>query len=375
MKWRQERVPDWHLIALAILSLAVYGLAERSAHRILVSDYDIKIDAVKTAVLAQNTIRSELLAQGETIDPTNDPWETGLIGLEHSLITSDRGFVTAKILATNPNAAAAFIELLQKAHVHRGDRIAVGLTGSMPGWNIALLSACHAMGVTPVVIASIGASDFGANRPQLTWLDMERILREHKILPYKSVAASLGGGGDNGRGLSPEGRRLLREAITRNGVILIEAPTLEASIQARMTIYHARSGQAGYAAYVNIGGGIASVGGAYNNDLIPPGYSRRLPPANYPINAVVNRMSKEGVPIINLTSVRVINRRFGLPVVVGADPPTMGEGNLFFRNRIDTTLTTILTILLAIVVFTVVRVDLKHYVQRNPRPSPRDVAP
>jgi len=52
--------------------------------------------------------------------------------------------------------------------------------------------ASQAMEVTPVVIASVGASDWGANRPYLTWLDMERVLRQRNILPYTSVAASLG---------------------------------------------------------------------------------------------------------------------------------------------------------------------------------------
>lgn len=368
MKWRESRVPNWHLIALTALSLVAFAAAERSTHREPRPRYEQKLHAAETALLAQRVIRDEFEKRGENVDGTNDPWRTGLIGLEHTPITSDRGVLTAKILATNPNAAAAFVDILARARVKKGDRIAIGMTGSMPGWDIAILAACKAMELTPVIITSVGASDWGANRPDLTWLDMERILRTRRVFDYKSVAASLGGGGDRGRGLSPEGRELLREAIERNNVVMLSGPTLDKIIRERMRIYAAYDGGERYAAYVNIGGGVASVGGAYNNRLIPPGYSHRLAPANYPVRAVINRMSSKGIPVINLTSVRVISSRYHLPDLVTPDAPAVGEGKLYFRERFDTTATAVLTVLLAFVVFAVIRLDLRHYMRRNPRP-------
>lgn len=367
MKWREGKVPNTHLLGLAVLSLVVFGVAERTARRELQPRYELKMSAVRDAVLSQRAIADELRRQGLTIDSTNDPWRTGLIGEEHTIITSDRGVNTAKVLATNPNAAAAFVDLLSRARVHKGDRVAIGLTGSMPGWNIAMLCACKAMDVTPVIIASVGASDWGANRPTLTWLDMERVLREADILPYRSVAASLGGGGDKGRGMAPAGRLSIRETIAANGVTLVDGGTLESNIATRMKIYAEHEGHDRYAAYINIGGGVASLGGSYNNEIIPSGYSRRLPPANYPIDAVINRMSRAGVRVINLTNVMWISKRYGLPVVVGPNPPEIGSGALFYKERYDITITSILTLLLAIVVFATIRLDLRHYVTRNPR--------
>ena len=367
MKWRESRVPNAHLVALAVLSLGVFGLAERSTHREVRPRYEAKLRAAQTALLAQRVIRDELARRGIVVDATNDPWNTGLIGEEDTPITTDRGVLTAKILATDPNAAAAFVDMLARAHVRRGDYVAVGMTGSMPGWNIALLAACRAVGAVPVVITSVGASDWGANRPELTWLDLERILREHDVLPYRSIAASLGGGGDRGRGLSPEGRRLLREAIRRNGVTRIEEPTLDASITRRMELYAKAARGHDYRVYVNIGGGVASLGGLYNNRLIRPGYSHRLPPANYPVDAVIIRMSRRGIPVIHLAGVQRIAERYHLTTLVTPDPPVVGMGPLYYRDRFDTTATALYTLALALVVFLVIRVDLRHYVRRRPR--------
>lgn len=366
MMWREGKVPNTHLIALAVLSLAVYVGAQKTTRREPRPRYATKIEAAQTVSLAQQAIRDELRRRGHPIDLTNDPWETGLIGEEHTEITSDRGFIAPKILATNPNAAAAFVDMLVQAGVETGDRVAIGMTGSIPGWNISMLAACKAMGVTAIVITSVGASDWGANRPYLTWLDMERVLRDRDILPYVSVAASLGGGGDRGRGLSPKGRRLLREAIARNGVTFLETKTLENGIAERMKTYEQYSGEKGYAAYINIGGGVASLGGRYNSELIRSGYSRRLSPANYPVNAVINRMSRQGVPVINLTDVNTISERYG-PAIVTADRPELGVGALYYKERVDVTMIVLLTVFLGAVVFVVIRIDLKRYVRRNPR--------
>lgn len=362
--WRMGKAPRLHLFLLALLSIGVYAGAERLTRRKVRPRYDLKMEAVKTVTLAQEAIRTEMQEKGYRIDATNDPWETGLIGEEHTAITSDRGFNTAKILATNPNAAAEFVEMLSNAGVGSGDLVALGMTGSLPGWNIAILAACHALGASPVIITSVGASDWGANRPDLTWLDMEAILRDHHVLPYRSTAASLGGGGDRGRGVSPEGRRLLRAAIDRNGIPFIAAPTLDKSIAERMRVYGQAAGDRKYAVYINVGGGVASLGGQYNGRLIHPGYSRRLPPANYPVNAVINRMSKAGVPVINLIDVKIIARHYG-SLDVAAGPPAAGEGALFYTERVDVFGCTLLTLFLGVVVFVVIRIDIRRFLERG----------
>ena len=367
MKYRQEPVPQSHLIALALLSLIVFFLAEHTAENIQQPRYRLKMKAAQSVVRAQDVIKEELNRRGLKLDKRNDPWHSGLIGEERTVVTSDRGVSTAKILATNPNFAAAFVDLLYRSGVRKGDTVAVGLTGSIPGWNVAFYAACQAMGVTPIVITSVAASDWGANRPDLSWLDMESLLQQHGVFDIKSVAASIGGGADIGRGISPEGRDLLRSSISRNGVPLIEGETLESIIDARMKRYDSLISSGKYAAYVNIGGGLASLGGAMNAKLIPAGFSRHLREINYPVRAVINRMGERDVPIVNLSDVVKVAERFDLPTFIGAELPEVGQGRLYFSEQYDITWTAVLTALLGLIIFSVIRLDLKHYLGRRPR--------
>jgi poly-gamma-glutamate system protein len=367
MKYRLEPVPQSHLVMLALLSLVVFAIAERTANNIQQPHYHTKIDAAELAVRAQDAMKEELSRRGLKLDERNDPWRTGLIGEERTVVTSDRGVSAAKILATNPNFAAAFIELLYKAGVHKGDTVAVGLTGSIPGWDVAFYAACQAMTVTPIVVTSVAASDWGANRSDLTWLDMESLFFQRGIFKFKSVAASIGGGGDNGRGISPEGRDLLREAIKRNSVPFMEGETLESIIDTRMKLYDSIIGTGRYAAYVNIGGGLASLGGALNSKLIPAGTSRHLKEINYPVRAVINRMAERDVPIVNLSDVAKIATHFDFSTDVGSEPPNLGLGSLYFSGQYDILGTSVLTVLLGLIIFAVIRLDIKHYLGPRPR--------
>ena len=211
------------LLFLAMLSLFLFYLAEKSQQPQKATYYNQKIEAANLAKKAQDVIRQELQERGYVIDIQNDPNLTGLIGPQYSRVTTDRGYIRDKLIATNPNNAAVMIDLFHKARLKPKDYITVTFTGSLPGMNIAVLAACKIMDLSPIIITSVGASTWGANWEELTWLDMESLLVKAGLWPYKSVAASLGGGNDHGRGLSPEGRVLLNQAISRNEVELISS--------------------------------------------------------------------------------------------------------------------------------------------------------
>ncbi|MBK6335610.1 MAG: poly-gamma-glutamate system protein [Betaproteobacteria bacterium] len=86
------------------------------------------------------------------IDPTTDPSQSGLIGIDYSDLTTTLGDLRAKQLSVQPAFAALIVTWLKDAGVRRGDRVALSLTGSFPGLNIAALSACEAMGLEALVI-------------------------------------------------------------------------------------------------------------------------------------------------------------------------------------------------------------------------------
>src|SRR5262249_34511175 len=154
-----------------------------------------------------------------------------------TLVTTDRGVQAAKALATNPNFAAAVTQMLLEAGVREGELVAAGVTGSLPGFNLAFYSACRAIGAEPISMVSVGASMFGATDPESTWLDMETVTAESGLWPFRAFAASLGGGGDVGRGLSPGGRQLLLDAIHRSPAILLDEPNVFAAVRQRIAIY------------------------------------------------------------------------------------------------------------------------------------------
>ncbi len=228
------RRADLFLVALAVLGLGFHILSE-ATRRLAPQDYlQEKMAAATEAVRCFEAIREARVGTPGTLDQENDPEASGLIGQEHTLTTTDRGVLEAKLTTVNPNFAAVFVEYFHDLNLKPGDAVAIALTGSFPALNISMLAAAETMKLKPLVITSVGASMWGANDPGFTWLDMEKLLNEKGLLHTRSLAASVGGSNDRGRGLSPEGRRLLRDAIERNDIPLISEPTLEQSVEKRV---------------------------------------------------------------------------------------------------------------------------------------------
>jgi len=362
------------LILLALISLAIFYLAEASRHKKQAPYYDLKMKAATIDQRCQDVIRHELDRRGIAIDFENDPNGTGLIGEQNTLITTDLGELRSKLIATNPNFSAVLVEMFKDAGLKRGDKIAVCLTGSLPGANLALFAACEAMGIDPIVITSLGSSTWGANNPQFTWLDMEELLYDAKLIRKRSVAASLGGGTDNGRGLSLTGRKLLLDAIKRNDVELIytgdldnilkAGGSLKQNIDKRMEIFERYVKGQPYKAFVNIGGGLASLGSSQNGKLIPSGVNFKLSDNNFPATGVINLMADRKIPIIHILRLSDIARQYGLPIEV-SPAPILGEDPIFFRDQYSIASTIIYAIVLILIVVAFIRIDVKYYIKRQ----------
>ena len=149
--------------------------------------YNEKLQAAQLFQLAANELKNHRLEKDIFIDVVNDPNQTALIGQEFTLITTDRGEIDAKLSATNPNVAAVIIQLLKDADLRQNDNVAVAFTGSFPGMNIGVLAALEVLHLNPIIITSVGSSNFGANDPYFTWLDMENILYKSNVF-HKSQA-------------------------------------------------------------------------------------------------------------------------------------------------------------------------------------------
>jgi len=348
------------MVGLAGLACGIFFMAEKSARPERQPYYERRLEAAKLALTARKAIQAYERETGISIDLQDDPFGTGLLGQDSTEITTGKGDFESAVLSTNPNVAAAFVDMLFKAYVPPHSTVAVGLNGSYPGLNISFFAACYALDLRPIIIASAGASGWGANRPALTWLDMERILRERDIFPYKSIAASIGGRTENGDSLTPEGRDLLREAIRRNSVMLIEEESLQAHVDRRMQIYKKECRGRRIACYVNIGGGAASLGGTQKKRLIPrPGTTRPAANQNLPTRGVINLMSRDGIPVVNVLNVRKISAIYGLPRKVPEKEPAVGEGNLYFTKRDPLLNTLLLACILVVVVVVLIITEMR----------------
>jgi poly-gamma-glutamate system protein len=372
LRYQPGKVHVLSLVALAVVGLALLAVAERSKAPVMQPHFAEKLEAATKADHAMRAIKEARLGVGDPIDVVNDPNETGLIGLGFSLITTDRGSPEQKLRALDPNLAAVLVELLVRADVGEGDRVAIAVTGAFPLLNADAIIAVETLGAIPVTITSVGSSMWGANDPDLTWLDMEAVLARDGLIAHRSAAASRGGGDDGGRGLTPEGRLLVDAAIARNGVTPIVERSLGASIRRRMEIYEEAADSVKYSAYVNVGGGLASLGSAQVGQLVRPGLSRRLATKNFPRRGTLVRMAQRGVPVIHVPGPDALIERYGLASDPIAALPSVGTGEVFYQDRYNIPLASILAILYGFLIFAVVRLDLKHYLSRRaPRPEER----
>jgi len=244
MYWRPRRVSRVTLALVAAASMAGYVAVEQFPQRVRESNHAEKLEAARKAEAAFKAIREERIRRKLEIDLEADPAQTGLVGTLMTPITTNPGSLDSKQTSANPNFAALVAHYLLQAGVQKGDTVAVGYSGSFPAINIAVMCAIEALEAKPVVISSVASSQWGANEPEFTWLDMEKLLVDKGIVGGRSVAASLGGIEDRALGMPKKGRRIIEEVIAAHGMRYIQPESFVDSVDKRMEIYREVAGPA-----------------------------------------------------------------------------------------------------------------------------------
>ena len=342
------------LLFLAILSLAGFFLVENTKILKKSKWYDEKLEAALLSQKAEQAVKNYYLGDVEFVNNLNDPNETGLIGFEYSPITSERGSFLAKSCTTNPNFAALVVQYLKELGAKEGDYIAVGMTGSFPALNISVCAALQTLKLNPVIISSVASSSWGANDPEFTWLDMATVLSDSGIIHFKPVAASIGASQDIGGGLSSEGVGMIKDAIDRNHTELIYFDNVQDDIDYRMKKYSDCANDKPIRAYINIGGGIASLGSAANGTRLPPGLNKEITPQVFKEKkGVVYEMSRQGIPVIHMLDIPALAAGNDLPIKP-IPLPLPGEGKLFVEKKYDLAVVGPVTfVLLALIIFVI----------------------
>lgn len=378
MYWKPEgasQVQRALVAALAIVGLVaveVFPTEEQQPH------YAEKMLAARKAQEALEVIHDASQRRGLGLRLKTDPSGSRLIGEVLSPITSGSGSLVSKQTTVNPNFAAVVVQWLKELRIKSGDVVAIGVSGSFPAMNASVYAAIHELGIEPIIISSTAASQWGANDPNFTWLDMEAALRRNEVFPYKSVAASLGGVGDDAIGLSKRGRQMLERAIERNKIPALAdiepeerpaeenveeadepAPSLalvdQGRVRERMRVYYEAAGDRPIKAYVNVGGGTVSVGTKVGKKKFNAGVNARPPKGIEDMPpSVLGAFLESGVPGIHLTRMIDLAEEYGLEIAPRTTPE-VGTGAIFQKRQPNRWLAGIVLALILLSLFVIAR--------------------
>ena len=322
--------------------------------------YNEKYAASKLMYSCMDYLKAVEFPDEINLDPTNDPNDTRIVGPRFSIITTGRGSHTAKLSTTNPNSAAMMVEIFKQAGLQSGDHLGMCFTGSFPGLNIAAASAAEVLNLDLSIIASVTSSSWGATDPDHTIIDIYSELYEGKLLSSPIMAASIGANQDIGKSLSIRGRQAALSAIERNKIPIINEGSLSQNIDLRMELFSSSEGNNDIDAFINIGGGIASLGSKGNSDHLRNGYLHELSSDEFiDPKGVLYQMHRAGLPVINMKDIEHMLYQYNMPL----DPypmPQIGTGGIYYGHTYNLLLVCSSLLSLIILISIVILFDQKQ---------------
>jgi poly-gamma-glutamate system protein len=353
------------LIWCGIVSLFAFAAVEWLGPADVGVDRIAATQAVQKMQQATDVVRAAFREKGLRFDDVIDPNHTGLVGDEYTELTTTLGSLEAKRTTTNPAMAGLMVQLLKEAGVRAGDTIAVGCSGSFPAMAIAVLAASEALKVTPLMIASLGSSSYGATRTDMTLLDILKILDSAKVINHLPLAATLGGADDVGNEFEAEVRQLLIDKIKHSGVPFLFESDLQQNVARRLQIYFGSTGSRRIAAFVNIGGNYADLGTSPLILKLEPGVNRTLQiPEAKETHGVVFAMANRHIPLVHVLHIKGLAVKYGIPW----DPVPLPkiEGVVHARARLGLVSPAGAVIVLYVIALIVILVRYRRAFYRTP---------
>ncbi|MBW2523143.1 MAG: poly-gamma-glutamate system protein [Deltaproteobacteria bacterium] len=355
--WRPPTVSHRALVLIALCAVTALVVVEAFPVERRQHHFAEKMAAARLARACMEAIKAEKLERGFVIDEEADPAQTGMIGKSITAITSNTGFIEAKLTSTNPNFAAVVVHQLTSVGLAPGDVVAVGVSGSFPALNVSTFAALETLGLEPLSIASASSSEWGANQVDYLWIDMERTLQEAGLIGFRSLAASRGGIDDRGVGITPDGHSLIDAAIERNELEPITPETLTASIDRRMALFDEHAADKAIKAYINVGGGTASVGTHVGKKQFRPGINVAPPRGLDIADSVMLRFARRGVPVIHISRIKLLAERYDLPIAPRTTIP-IGRGKVFVAAEYNRWLAAVCLVVLFLVLTALLRLNV-----------------
>lgn len=309
MKKKEQTTLKLLSVILVIVTVCLW-LTHQSASPVYTDYYDTQIRAVHILENCFSAVKSYKEELGIPLSP-HDMHNTGILGDEFTGITTTIGALEAKRTTSWPDMAALCVRMLHEAGVKPGDRIGAGFSGSFPGMNLAVIAACEAMDVELVCIASVGASTYGANNPELTFPEMMHRLAEDGIIHTRSTAVTMGGDFDIGMEMDPELSEPVRQRLRTAGLNLLEIKDFQKNLETREQIY-AQEGD--ISCFIAVGGNLTSLGRGEESVSLGQGVLKARRTIRLDENSgLVQRYMAKGTPVINLLNIKKIMAEYSMP--------------------------------------------------------------
>lgn len=299
-------------------------------------DYPLKLQMASKAEQAFELIKNEKISRHI---PLND--QSGMLGQDFTWITTTLGSKESKTTTTNPNFTLVIYDYLKALHLKEGDSLAVNFSGSFPALNIATIIACEALAIEPIIISSIGASTYGGNDPEMTYLDMEYLLYSHGLITHKSLIFSNGGHNDLGEEMDQDILTTIIYRLEDLGYEHYYSDALNENINHRMALYKDCS------ALISVGGNMVSQTETDFGFFDSYGYIDASQLRNFSSDGLIGLFLNQGKDVVNLLNIKAIAVEHGLPI----DSYSLiqaGEGHLFYERKIPLVLSLLLIITLCV---------------------------
>ena len=284
---------------------------------------------------------AEKLKRNIISDANSNVKYSGLIGNDYTYITTTLGSLEAKELATNPEFAAIITKYLISAGVDKSSTVGMTISGSFPSLAIATLASLQTIGAEVILCSSLGASSYGANQPEATWIDIENWLIKEGGLKYRTCVLTLGTEDDNGNGLQEEGLLILEEAAKRNNVELYIPATLKESIEMKTKLLSNND----ISLLINIGGNQAAMGSCVHAPGIPNGLNNGDKICDDENRGIISRLAEDGIPYLHLLNIKDLAIKNNIPLEPGI---TYGSSKIIYS---ELTVSKIPAIIMLVIIF------------------------
>jgi len=306
------------IIAPALCALTFFLKGEKPREL-----YKLQLEAAEKMQACMDEIKSEKLSRGISI-PEEDTYETGMIGESFNFITTTMGDIASKRTSANADMAALLVVMFNEAGLKGGDTLACNFSGSFPALNIATICAAEAMDITPVYIASCGASTWGANNPGLSFPEMAAVLYDKGLIKHTPALVTMGGGDDVGKGIDAEEFAAVWERALELGYPTLIEEDFAANVSARKNLFDA----AGAKAFIAVGGNITSTGGSMIADGIGQGIITENIYSISDSSGLIERYVYEGTKTMLLLNIRQLVADYGMSFDSAPSTP-IGTGSIY----------------------------------------------